>query len=176
MSKRVKKIAVVVLTLLALLAMPLTAYAETACIVRGTRNYLALRTEPRTADWNEIGKLHNGDTFYVTDFGFNGNFAYGHTTYGSYGYVNQNYLVSAGSYREPTYREPARTGYGSPRTVTGTTNYLALRTSPVRSSSNEIGRLYNGQTFYVTEWGNTGFAYGYTAQGQYGYVVSAYLR
>ena len=41
---------------------------------------------------------------------------------------------------------------------------------------NEIGRLRNGETFYVLEWQTNGFAYGYTSSGKYGYVVSAYLR
>ena len=174
-KKRMKKVVLMFLTLL-LLLVPITAYADTTCIVTGTKNYLALRNAPRTDSRNEIGKLHNGDYFIVTSGGQNG-FAYGHTVGGYYGYVNANYLRAA-DYYQPQYTPAPQYNYssGTPRTVTGTTNYLALRSSPVRSESNEIGRLYNGEVFYVTEWGNTGFAYGYTASGRYGYVVSAYLR
>lgn len=167
MKKKTMKIVLMILTLLFLMV-PVTAYADTTCIVTGTKNYLALRNAPRTDSRNEIGRLYNGDTFYVTSNGSNG-FAYGYTVQGYYGYVNATYL------RAVSYQQPAPQS-GSPRTVTGTRNYLALRSSPVRSDSNEIGRLYNGEVFYVTEWGNNGFAYGYTARGQYGYVVSAYLR
>lgn len=185
MKKRTMKAVLMVLTLLFLLV-PVTAYADTTCIVTGTKNYLALRNAPRTDSRNEIGRLHNGDTFYVTSNGSNG-FAYGYTAQGYYGYVNATYLKAV-SYQQPapqpSYSYPQQPApqpqytpqSGTPRTVTGTKNYLALRSSPVRSDSNEIGRLYNGEVFYVTEWGNNGFAYGYTARGQYGYVVSAYLR
>ncbi len=192
MRNRMKRAVLMILTLL-LLLVPVTAYAETACIVTGTTNYLALRTGPRTSETNEIGKLYNGETFYVTDSGVNG-FAYGYTSRGEYGYVNSKYLRAKGSqapqqyqtpqyqtpqYQTPQYQTPqyqAPQQYGSAMTVTGTRNYLALRTSPVRNDNNEIGRLYNGQVFYVTEWLNSGFAYGHTSSGQYGYVVSAYLR
>ena len=182
-KKRMKRVVLMILTLL-LLLVPITAYADTTCVVTGTRNYLALRNAPRTDERNEIGKLHNGDLFIVTSGGQNG-FAYGHTVSGYYGYVNANYLRAADYYQpqytpapqyNPPQYNPPQYSSGTPRRVTGTRNYLALRTSPVRSDSNEIGRLYNGDVFYVTEWGNNGFAYGYTASGRYGYVVSAYLK
>ncbi|MBQ8933967.1 MAG: hypothetical protein IJ061_06760 [Lachnospiraceae bacterium] len=168
MKKRILKSIIMILTLFSLMV-PIAAQADTACIVAGTQNYLALRNAPRTDANNEIGKLYNGELFVVTSNGSNG-FAYGYNALGQYGYVNASYLRVA-SY-QPQYTQ--RTGV--PKIVTGTTNYLALRSSAVRSSSNEIGRLHNGDVFYVTEFGSTGFAYGYTASGQYGYVVSAYLR
>lgn len=168
MKKRLLKPIVLVLTLISLM-MPLTAYADTAYVVTGTQNYLALRNAPRTDANNEIGKLHNGDLFIVTNNPTNG-FAYGYTSGGSYGYVNANYL------RLSNYQPQVAPRAGIPRTVVGTRNYLALRTTPVRADNNEIGRLRNGDVFYVVEFGNTGFAYGYTAYGQYGYVVSAYLQ
>ena len=184
MRNRMKRAVLMILTLL-LLLVPITVYADTTCIVTGTRNYLALRTEPRTSESNEIGKLYNGETFYVTSSGYNG-FAYGYTSRGQYGYVNANYLRTANSQPAQSYQPAQNYNYqpaqsyqqtgASARPVVGTKNYLALRTSPVRSDDNEIGRLYNGQTFYVTDWLNSGFAYGYTSSGQYGYVVSAYLR
>ena len=193
MKKRTMKAAAMFLTLLFLMMVPVTAYADTAYVVTGTTNYLALRTEPRTDSRNEIGKLHNGDTFYVTSR--SGGYAYGYTVLGIYGYVNANYLTAI-NYQPQPQTQPAvpSSGYiivpapgyqpqpvpqqpvGTLKTVTGTKNYLALRKAAVRSDSNEIGRLYNGNPFYVLRWENNGFAYGYTAAGQYGYVVSAYLR
>ncbi|GEM_PF-5055612 len=65
---------------------------------------------------------------------------------------------------------------GTERVVSGTTNYLALRSEPSRRASNEIGRLYNGEYFFVKEFRTDGFAYGRTRNGRYGYVVSDYLE
>jgi len=65
---------------------------------------------------------------------------------------------------------------GVDRVVVGTTNYLALRSQPSRKASNEIGKLYNGDHFWVKEFRTDGFAYGRTRSGQYGYVVSEYLE
>jgi len=234
------------LTLL-LLLVPVTAYADTAYIVTGTRNYLALRSEPKTAESNEIGMLHNGELFYVTSNGKDG-FAYGYDAKGKYGYVNARYLQLANGQQaantqppqgvqpqqpgyqpapqgyQPQQKRPEPQGYkpqeegnrppqgyqpgpgelapgyqqaqnylpaqnyqqaqnnlpaqqaGTPKTVTGTKNYLAVRSSPTRSEINETGRLHNGDIFYVIEYQNSGYAYGYTASGHYGYVVSEYLR
>ena len=66
--------------------------AETPYTVFDTTYYLALRNAPATDDANEIGQLHNGDTFYVTDRS-NGAFYYGHTADGQWGYVNANYIA-----------------------------------------------------------------------------------
>ena len=64
---------------------------------------------------------------------------------------------------------------GVAHTVVGTSNYLALRSTPQTTQSNEIGMLHNGDIFYVT--GRTGnFAYGYTSYNKYGYVNANYLR
>ena len=72
------------------------------------------------------------------------------------------------------YTPPVETGVD--RVVCGTTNYLALRSAPSRQASNEIGKLYNGDMFFVKEFRTDGFAYGRTRNGQYGYVVSDYLE
>ena len=153
-------------TVIMILALSVPAFASTAYTVAGTQNYLAVRTQPATSSSNEIGAIHNGDVFNVDSFTNNG-FAYGYTAYGQWGYVNANYL-RAGYYQVQQS--------GSYRTVSGVNNYLGLRTTPTRNDRDEIGRLYNGQAFYVTEWRNDGFAYGHSANGQWGYVVSAYLR
>jgi len=65
---------------------------------------------------------------------------------------------------------------GTERVVMGTTNYLALRSEPSRKASCEIGKLYNGEYFFVKEFRTDGFAYGRTRGGKYGYVVSDYLE
>ena len=99
MKKRTMKACAMFLTLLFLMLVPVTAYADTAYVVTGTTNYLALRTEPRTDSRNEIGKLHNGDTFYVTSR--SGGYAYGYTVLGIYGYVNANYLTAINYQPQP---------------------------------------------------------------------------
>ena len=72
------------------------------------------------------------------------------------------------------YTPPVETGVD--RVVCGTTNYLALRSAPSRQASTEIGKLYNGDMFFVKEFRQDGFAYGRTRKGQYGYVVADYLE
>lgn len=154
------------------------AYSGTPHTVTGTQNYLAVRDVAYTSEAHEIGKLHNGDVFYV-EYRTNNNFAYGCTAWGQYGFVNGKYL----SYGAPSYSynpqpryNPQPQQYGVQRRVTGVNNYLGLRTTPTRNDRDEIGRLYNGQYFTVLEFRNDGFAYGIAPNGQYGYVVSGYLR
>ena len=61
-------------------------------------------------------------------------------------------------------------------TVAGTKNYLALRASPRYDESNEIGKLYNGETVQYVNSGNGSYWYVYSSKlGQYGYVNSKYL-
>ena len=105
MKKRILRTLLTFLLLFSLMA-PVIAYADTACIVSGTQNYLALRNAPATDARNEIGRLHNGDTFTVTSMETNG-FAYGYTRSGNYGYVNASYLKTAGS-KAPQTREETK--------------------------------------------------------------------
>ncbi len=78
------------------------------------------------------------------------------------------------SYSGAPYTPPVETGVD--RVVCGTTHYLALRSEPSRKASTEIGKLHNGDMFFVKEFLKDGFAYGRTRNGQYGYVVSDYLE
>ena len=78
------------------------------------------------------------------------------------------------SYSGTPYTPPAETGVD--RVVCGTTHYLALRSAPSRQASTEIGKLYNGDMFFVKEFRRDGFAYGRTRNNQYGFVVSDYLE
>ena len=65
---------------------------------------------------------------------------------------------------------------GTERVVCGTSHYLALRSAPSRQASTEIGKLHNGDVFFVKEFRRDGFAYGRTRNNQYGFVVSDYLE
>lgn len=61
--------------------------------------------------------------------------------------------------------------------VTGTTNYLALRSSPGYDAWNEIGRLYNGATVRFENVGNGTYWYVYSySLNKYGYVNYKYLK
>ncbi|MDO5541037.1 MAG: hypothetical protein Q4F83_13395 [Eubacteriales bacterium] len=53
--------------------------------------------------------------------------------------------------------------------------YLALRSKPAYDSSNEIGQLYTGDTFYVMDDGDSQYWYGYTEDQKAGYVNKDYL-
>ena len=90
-KKRMKKVVLMFLTLL-LLMVPITAYADTTCIVTGTKNYLALRNAPRTDSSNEIGKLYTGDSVITTQTQGSTYWYVYAPGLNSYGYVNKNYL------------------------------------------------------------------------------------
>ena len=85
--------------------------------VSGVDYYLALRTEKKYDERNEIGKIRNGEPVTVVD---NTTGAYWYVyapTLGKYGYVNSEYLVGASASTTANYR-----------TVYGVDYYLALRT------------------------------------------------
>ena len=132
--------------------------------VTGTKNYLALRTAPSYDQANEIGKLHNGDTVLYVNSG-NGTYWYVSTAIGD-GYVNKNYLthISGSSSSKNTL------------TVKGTSNYLALRSAKKYDSSNEIGKLKNGQTALLIRKDDSGYWLVYApSAGKFGYVNGDYL-
>ncbi len=65
---------------------------ENMATVRGTKNYLALRTKPAYSDSNIIGRLYNGDVVIVTSH-LSGNYVKVYSPdYDCYGWVNGNYL------------------------------------------------------------------------------------
>ncbi len=57
------------------------------------------------------------------------------------------------------------------------TGYLALRTARAYDYSNEIGKLYTGDTVQVTDYSDGGYWYVYApGLGRYGYVNNEYLE
>ncbi len=137
----------------------------TTYTVSVAKGYLALRTAKAYDSRNEIGELYTGDTFTATDTSDN-TYWYGYSPkYNKYGYVNRNYL--AGSTPAPS---------GTTYSVSVATGYLALRTAKAYDSSNEIGELYTGDTFTVTDTSDNTYWYGYSPKyGRYGYVNRNYL-
>ena len=135
--------------------------------VVGTENYLAIRSAPSSSADVITGKTYNGyevgliertnDTFwYIYDYNS-----------GLYGYVKCAYLTD--------YYDNNDTYYGD-YYVTGTANYLAIRSEPSASSDVEIGRTYNGSQVLVIEKTNSTYWYIYDySSALYGYVKCAYL-
>lgn len=163
--------AVAISALLPATASTVSAHSCSDYEVTGTTHYLALRSEPYSADYNIIGELYNGDSVELIDThtGSNGFWYVYAPTLGKYGYTKKAYLTECGyhSYSHDSYY-----------TVSGTKHYLALRTSPYTSERNEIGELYNGDSVQVLDknTGHKGFWYVYAPSlGDYGYVKSAYL-
>ena len=135
--------------------------------VSGTENYLALRTKPAYEKKNEIGKLYNGDTVWLLDFG-EGNYWYVSTAIGD-GYVNKNYLV-------PVSNSDASSDSWNTLKVAGTKNYLALRSSRSSDSSNEIGKLHNNDTAILIRFDDSQYWLIYAPSvGKFGYVNKNYL-
>ena len=158
--------------------------------VSGTENYLAVRTKPAYEKKNEIGKLYNGDTVWLLDFG-EGNYWYVSTAIGD-GYVNKNYLVpvsnssdaSSDSWNTYVNKNYLVNQYGGDfygfaddmYIAAGMNNYLALRSQMSSKSSNEIGKIHHGQPVEYIAAGNGPYCYVYAPTlGKFGYVNGDYL-
>ena len=156
-------LSLIALALCLLWMSPAHVYASDSYRVTGTKNYLALRNAPSYDQANEIAKLHNGDIVQFVNSG-NGTYWYVSSSKG-YGYVNKNYLkpVSDSSSKNTL-------------TVQGTKNYLALRSAQKYDSSNEIGKLNNGQTVTLIRKDSSGYWLVYApSAGKFGFVNADYL-
>ncbi len=150
--------------------------------VTGTTNYLAIRSEPSSSSAVEIGKTYNGNAVGVIEK-TNGTFWYVYDySSGLYGYVKCAYLTGEYPYYDydydydDYYDEGDYYDYYGDYYVSGTTNYLAIRSEPSSSSAVEIGKTYNGNAVLVIEKTNGTFWYVYDYySGLYGYVKCAYL-
>lgn len=135
--------------------------------------YLAVRSAQNASDSNIIGKLYTGDTVYVISYP--GTYWYCYApSLGIYGFINGSYLSTSKPNSTTTYSYDSSTKW----TVKGTNNYLALRSAPSYNSSNEIGKLYNGDYVYVSYYDSYYDTYWYVYSptlGMYGYVNSNYI-
>jgi hypothetical protein len=137
-----------------------------AMTVRVQSGYLALRTAKAYDASNEIGKLYTGDTVYIEDTSDSRYWWVYAPTLGQEGYVNKDYLTGGTFY---TY------SLGS-WTVSVQSGYLALRTAKAYDASNEIGKLYTGETVQVIDASDSQYWYVYAPSlNLYGYVNANYL-
>lgn len=133
--------------------------------VRVDSGYLALRNAMAFDSSNEIGKLYTGDVVWVYDAC---DYTYWYVyapKYGTYGYVNREYLYdgSIGS-------------SGDMRTVSVSSGYLALRTDKAYDSRNEVGALYTGDVVQLLDTRDSQYWYVYSPKlGRSGYVNKDYL-
>ena len=144
-------------------------------------SYLALRSAPYYDASNEIGKLYSGASVQAVDKSY-GDYWYVYVpSYGSYGYVNKNYLYSgsgssSGSSSSGSSSKGSSSSSSSYRTVYVSSSYLALRTNPSFDASNEIGKLYSGDTVQIIDTSNGTYWYVYSTRlNSYGYVNASYL-
>ena len=143
----------------------------TTYTVKVSSGYLALRTAKAYDAKNEIGALYTGETVQVQDTSDSTYWYVYSPKLGKSGYVNKNYLVGSGS-STPT---PApSTDYSL--TVSVSQGYLALRSQPAYDDSNEIGKLYNGDTVVIKDNSGSTYWYVYSSKlGKSGYVNRKYL-
>ena len=136
--------------------------------VKVAKGYLALRNAKAFDTSNEIGKMYNGD--YVQAIRTNETYWYVYSpSLGAYGYTNSEYLVSSTSSAASSYRDVYYANVAS--------GYLALRDAQAYDSSNEIGKIANGQEVIVIDSSSGTYWYVYVpALNDYGYVNSEYLR
>ncbi len=133
--------------------------------VQVSKGYLALRSAKSYDYQNEIGKLYTDDIVEVIDSGDRQYWYVYSSKLGRYGYVNCDYLVYYGG-------SNTRLIYG----VTVAKGYLALRSEMAYDPSNEIGKLYNGETVEVQDNSNSQYWYVYAPTlKKYGYVNCDYL-
>lgn len=128
--------------------------------VKVDSGYLALRTAKAFERANEIGELYTGDTVQVRDTSDSTYWWVYSSKYNKEGYVNKNYLVSAGA----TYSVKVDSGY------------LALRTAKAFDRANEIGELYTGDTVQVKDTSDSTYWWVYSSKyNREGYVNKNYL-
>lgn len=128
------------------------------CVSEG---YLALRSAKAYDHANEIGRLYPGYTVELQDCS-DATYWYVYApALDKYGYVNSNYLIST---------------LGSAWSVRVNDGYLALRSAMAYDASNEIGKLYTGDTVWVYDASDYTYWYVYSPKhGAYGYVNRDYL-
>lgn len=134
-----------------------------------SKGYLALRSSMAYDSSNEIGELYSGDLVEVTEY-TNGDYWYVYSPkYDCWGYVNNDYLVSL-------YSQSGGYSYSTSYTVSVSKGYLALRNAKAYDSSNEIGKLYSGDTVSVSDSSDPQYWYVYAPKlNCYGYVNKDYL-
>ena len=153
-----------------------TSASSSNYTVKGTKNYLALRSAAKYSASNAIGKLYNGDTVTVKDSSGSKYWYVYSSKLNKSGYVNKSYLTSSTATASSTSTNTSNTTGSSNYTVSGTKNYLALRSAAKYSASNEIGKLSNGETVTVkTKSGSYWYVYS-PKLGKSGYVNSKYLK
>ena len=101
--------------------------------------YLALRNDKAYDASNEIGELYTGDyVLQIQTLSDSGDYIHVYSlTEQKLGYVNKNYLVYDGMLQDGTYCDVSVDGY------------LAIRTAKAYDASNEIGKLYTGDSVLV---------------------------
>lgn len=164
----IRKLAFVATALLLfLLLIPAFAFAadQPSYTVKVDQGYLALRSAPAYDSNNEIGELYTGDVVRVIDSTSNSEYWKVQTSkYRDSGWVNKDYLV---------YLDDS---YDGDYTVTVDKNYLALRSAPAYEQSNEIGKLYSGDTVSLVNTGNGQYWWVYSPKyDECGYVDKNFL-
>lgn len=138
-----------------------TTWAATSTYtVTVASGYLALRSAKAFDDSNEIGKLYTGDSVEVTDFSGSTYWYVYSSKLDKSGYVNRKYLAND----------------TSERTVSVKSGYLALRNDKAFKSSNEVGKLYNGDTVQIADASDSSYWLVYApGLDKGGYVNKDYL-
>lgn len=145
------------------LVQPDVSLAESGWTVSVQSGYLALRTAKAYDSRNEIGKLYNGDWVIPYDMSDSTYWYVYSPTLGKYGYVNRNYLLT------PSYMVDTMT-------VRVDSGYLALRNAKAYDYSNEIGKLYTGDTVQVENTSDSTYWYVYSPKlDLFGFVNKNYL-
>ncbi len=141
-------------------------YASGTYTVSVASGYLALRSAKAYDSRNEIGQLYNGDTVTVEDSSDPTYWWVYSPKYNMRGYVNRDYLVAGGGKVSTSFW----------RTVSVSSGYLALRSSKAYDSTNEIGRLYSGDSVEVLDSSDSTYWWVYSPKhGTRGYVNRNYL-
>ncbi len=156
-----------------LVAASTTATVETKSVtvpaytVTLSSGYLALRSGADSSSSSEIGQIQNGEKLLVADSTSTAQYWWVYApSLGKLGYVNRNYLTAGATLTV------AATSY----TAKVSSGYLALRNAKAYDASNELGKIYTGETVQVLSSGDSQYWYVYAPTlGKFGYVNKDYL-
>ena len=158
MKQAVRSLLVLMLTFV--LAVPVMAEAKAVDYCAEDMNTYSVRNAKAYNDANEIGKMYSGDTVDVMNASDSTYWYVYSPKLDKYGYTNCNYLANS------AYECNVRVQSG----------YLALRTEKAFKSSNEIGKLYTGDTVQVADSSDRSYWLVYApGLGKGGYVNKDYL-
>lgn len=145
-------------------------FAHHMYVAAGMKQYLALRSGKAYKTSNETGKIYFGQPVELIDKGDSDYWYVYAPTLEKFGYVNKDYLIKVGDC-DGNYGD-----FFTSYKVSGVDKYLALRKQCEYETSNEIGKIKEGQKVEYVKKADSKYWFVYAPTlGKFGYVNKSYL-